>query len=678
MKKVALLIGVSEYSEQEGLKPLPSAEADVDALYRVLVDPERGEFLAENVTVLKNPDLQQMANQIFWLFHDRHKDDLLLFYFSGHGIKDDRNNLYLGTRITCKHKGSLFTPSALPATTLHKEIEASRSQHQVIILDACFSGAIAQGMTVKDDGIVKLEDYLGGKGRAILTSSTATEYSFGAEPTEHGDLGLSIYTRYLVEGIATGAADLDEDDWISVDELHEYASKKVKQAAPAMTPKFYPVEEGYKIRLSKSRRNDSKLKYEREFQRQVEKDRGNLSIVVTRMLIRKQTEWRISPAEAKTIEDRVLQPYREYWEKLAEYEQTLTEEMQRKYPFSVKIQADLKEYKQYLKLRYEDIAEIHRRVLPLDLKKHQQYLDLLNEDILDFLDEDVSEIHQQILPQFILTSPDLNIGKTDGLPKLSIIEFTSVKVNAQGEIIDRPKGEAKIFVEDLGNGISLTMVKIPGGEFTMGSPASEEGRSDDESPQHRVKVPEFYLGQTLVTQAQWQQMMGNNPSKFTGDGKLPVERVSWLDTQEFCQKLFQQTQREYRLPSEAEWEYACRAGTTTPYYFGGTITDKLANYHSQRKKTTSVYEFPPNAFGLYDLHGNISEFCLDHSHENYQGAPLDGSAWLSDDDKASRIMRGGYWGEIPRYCRSASREAFTPVNRINIIGFRVVCEIPRT
>jgi hypothetical protein len=355
MTKLALLIGVSEYGA--GFTPLPSAVEDVDALYRVLVDSERGEFLADNIKVLKNPDRQEMEDKIYWLFHDREADDLLLLYFSGHGIKDERNKFYLGTRITEKDdRGSLVPTSAVAATSLHDRIESSASERQVIVLDACYSGAIAKGMTVKDDGKVNVEDYLGGKGRAILTSSSAVDYSFSS------DTGLSIYTRYLVEGIATGAADLDDDDWISVDELHGYAAKKVRQASPAMTPEFYPVQGGYKIFLAKSRRDDPKLKYEREFQKRAEEGDGKFSIFVQRILRGKQREWGISPGEAKEIEDRVLQPYREYQHKLAEYEQTLTEAVQHNYPFSDREQADLKEYQQQLKLRDENVAEIHQRV----------------------------------------------------------------------------------------------------------------------------------------------------------------------------------------------------------------------------------------------------------------------------------------------------------------------------
>jgi formylglycine-generating enzyme required for sulfatase activity len=640
MTKFALLIGVSEYGL--GLSPLPSPVEDVEALRRVLVNPERGDFLAQNINVLKNPDRQEMEGAIYALFDHRQKDDVLLFYFSGHGIKDERDKLYLGTRITEKNdRGSLVTPTAVAATYLHEQIESSKSQRQVIILDACFSGAIAQGMTVKDDGKVRLDNYLGGKGRAILTSSTATEYSFGAESTEEGSIGLSLYTRYLVEGIETGAADLDGNDRITAEELHRYAYEKVKQAAPSMTPEIYPVKEGYEIELSKSRSDTPNLKYEREVIRLVAQGQGELSPIVRRLLLKKQQEWVVLAEDAKEIEDRVLQPYREYQRKLADYEQILTEAVQNNYPLSDREQADLKEWQQHYKLADEDIAKIHQRVLP------------------------------------------------DRTPKLSFIEFTSPKIDAQGNITERHQGKAEVVVEDLGNGVSLTMLKIPGGEFLIGSPTTEKDRFSDESPQSQVRVSEFYLGKTLVTQAQWQQIMGNNPSKFTGNGKLPVERVSWLDTQKFCQKLCQRTQQIYRLPSEAEWEYACRAGTTTPFHFGGTITGNLAKYDSnliygqeakvkQPKKTTPVSNFPPNAFGLYDMHGNLWEWCLDEWSDLYQNAPSDGSAWLSHEDSANRILRGGSWIDPPRNCRSATRDKYSPSNSRNIIGFRVVREIQRT
>ncbi len=719
MTKLALLIGVSEYGA--GFTPLPSAVEDIDALYRVLVDSERGEFLADDIKVLKNPDRQEMEDKIYWLFHDRQPEDLLLLYFSGHGIKDERNKFYLGTRITEKDdRGSLVPTSAVAATSLHDRIESSVSERQVIVLDACYSGAIAKGMTVKDDGKVNVEDYLGGKGRAILTSSSAVDYAFSSET------GLSIYTRYLVEGIATGAADLDGDDWISVDELHRYAAKKVKKASPAMTPEFYPVQGGYKIFLSKSRRDDPKLKYEREVQKRAEAGNGEFSIFLQGTLLEKQREWGISPETAKEIEDRVLQPYREYQRKLAEYEYRLTKAVQHHYPFSDREQKDLKEYQQQLKLRDEDIVEIDRRVKPLDRivtpvnphpdpppkppvqpvtsqssvnnpPRKKPVTPVPNPDrrnVLKWLGfGGTGVIMVFVLPQIFKPStqkqPSLpqssSTPSTRPLPNLSTIEFASVKLNDSGKIIDRSKGQAQIYKQDLGNAISLTMVKIPAGEFLMGSPTTEAKRFADESPQHKVKVPEFYMGQTLVTQAQWQELMGNNPSHFTGDGKLPVEQVSWLDTQKFCQKLSQQSKRAYRLPSEAEWEYACRAGTKTPFAFGETITGELANYNSdttyreetkvkQRGKTTPVGKFPPNPFGLYDLHGNVWEWCLDHWHQNYQGAPIDGSTWLDpkSPETAVRVLRGGSWVVNPEFCRSAIRSNYFPDDRYFNIGFRVV------
>jgi formylglycine-generating enzyme required for sulfatase activity len=631
MARLALLIGVSEYGA--GIPALPECVVDVDAMQRVLVHPEMGGFAAADITVLKNPQRQEMVDAIHQLFSNRKPDDLLLFYFSGHGMMDeDEYKLHLANNSTYTNENRrVYAPSAVEAAYIHQRLNYSKSRRLVLILDCCYSGAFAKEMT-KGDGIINLDNYLGGKGRAILTSSTASELSLGAKvTTEHGNSGLSIYTRYLVEGIETGAADLDNDGFIGVEELHEYASKRVQEAAPAMNPMFYPQERGNKIILAKSPKDDSKLKYRKEVEKWVEPPLGKISSVARRLLKLKQIELGISADDAESIESEALQPYREFANKLIEYEEALVEALESGYPFS-SLKEVLKAYQKGLELRDEDIVEIEQRIL-----------------------------------KAVKISP----------PK---IQFTSVKVDAQGEIVDRPQGEAEIFVEDLGDGVSLTMVKILGGEVLMGSPTSEEGRSTDESPQHLVKVPEFYMGKTLVTQAQWQQIMGNNPSHFTGDVKLPVEQVSWLDTQEFCQKLSAQTQREYRLPSEAEWEYACRAKTTTPFCFGETITDKLANYGFQRSKTTPVGEFPPNAFGLYDLHGNLWEWCQDHWHENYEGAPINGSSWLDLDASkdAFRLLRGGSWYYDPRDCRSASRYFFTPVFRNDYFGFRVVCEIPRT
>lgn len=361
MAKVALLIGISEY--KPGLNPLPGSVKDVDAMQRVLAHPEMGDFAEADITVLKNPQRQEMEDAIYRLFSDRKKEDLLLFYFSGHGIKDESGKLYLATRTTRKENSKLVKPSAVGATFLHESINESRSQRQVIILDCCFSGAIAKGMTVKDDGALNLKEQLSGKGRAILTSSSVIEYSFASENPGHENAGLSIYTRYLVEGLEKGTADLDGDGWISVDELHEYTSAKVKEAAPAMTPKFFPVEEGHKILLAKSSKDDPKLKYRKEAESRA--GQGKFSFFARRILDRLRDELGFTLEEATAIEDEVLRPYRDYEGKLIEYEQVLLDAVKIEYPFSEATQRDLKDYQKCLGLLDEDIISVEQRVFSL-------------------------------------------------------------------------------------------------------------------------------------------------------------------------------------------------------------------------------------------------------------------------------------------------------------------------
>ena len=237
------------------------------------------------------------------------------------------------------------------------------------------------------------------------------------------------------------------------------------------------------------------------------------------------------------------------------------------------------------------------------------------------------------------------------------------------------------------------MVSIPKGQFQMGAPSKEEGRSNDEGPQHEVTVPAFWMGKYAVTQEQWRAVaklpkierdLESDPSGFKGD-TLPVKQVSWHDAVEFCKRLAKKTGRNYRLPSEAEWEYACRAGTTTPFHFGETITADLANYDGNysygsspkgeyRKETTPVGSFGvANAFGLYDMHGNVWEWCADHWHENYSGAPSGGTPWIKGGESNRRVLRGGSWNYVPRYCRSAARFRLEPDFRDYGVGIRVVC-----
>lgn len=282
-------------------------------------------------------------------------------------------------------------------------------------------------------------------------------------------------------------------------------------------------------------------------------------------------------------------------------------------------------------------------------------------------------------------TPEEPQPEAETIPGLSRFAFEVVGVNAQGQVQNRSRQSAQYYRQDLQKTATLDMVYIPGGQFSMGSPASEASRQANEGPQHAVTVPSFFMGKYPITQAQWQTIMGKNPAKFQG-ANHPVEQVSWQAATEFCQKLSELTGQDYRLPSEAEWEYAARAGTSTPFFVGATLTTDLANYDGSytygqgprgtfRKATTPVGQFVANAFGLYDMHGEVWEWCLDHWHNSYNGAPTDGTAWVNKDDmKTRRVRRGGSWYDGPHACRAAFRYRSFPNSLQNSYGLRVVCQ----
>ncbi len=223
---------------------------------------------------------------------------------------------------------------------------------------------------------------------------------------------------------------------------------------------------------------------------------------------------------------------------------------------------------------------------------------------------------------------------------------------------------------DLGSSVSLEMVWIPGGTFQMGSPSSESGRGDDEGPVHTVDLDGFWMGKTEVTQEQYQVIMGSNPSHFKG-AKNPVEQVSWDDAMEFCGKLSQRTGQTFTLPTEAQWEYACRAGSQTRFHFGDSES-QLEDYAwfagNSGRQTRPVGQKRPNAFGLYDMHGNVWEWCADwfgdytSVRKKNPTGPASGSR---------RVNRGGGWYGNSGYCPSAHRDRDEPEDRSSFLGFRV-------
>ncbi len=215
------------------------------------------------------------------------------------------------------------------------------------------------------------------------------------------------------------------------------------------------------------------------------------------------------------------------------------------------------------------------------------------------------------------------------------------------------------------------MVMIPAGSFEMGST-----EVNDEKPVHRVNLRAFLLGRTEVTQGQWQAVWGSNPSHFKQCGAdCPVEQVSWNDAQEFVRKLSAKTGKNYRLPNEAEWEYAARAGSRGKWS-SGDAESQLSDYAwydaNSEHKTHPVAKKRPNAFGLYDMHGNAWEWVQDNWHVNYHGAPSDGSAWASGGDQTRRVLRGGTWAHFSRGVRSAFRSQDPPDKRYYLFGLRVV------
>jgi len=667
--RFAMLIGVSEYGE--GFDALPGSLLDIAELARVLNDPECGDFQVE---LLADPEKSDMENNIELFFRKGNPDDLLLFYFSGHGDLGSgwaNQKLHLCTKNTFKVNKSLREASAMSTEFLQRQMGFSKAGQIAIILDCCYSGSIAELVKSGEVSIdfSKIEGPEASEW-VILTSSRSNEVSYQISD------GLSLYTRYLIEGIQ-GAADSTDSDWITASSLYEYAVGRFEiQHQGATQPQIKTKAGGYSIPIAKAPKPDPKITFRQavdaRFRKIAERDLEFDGEIPPESLDRIHLEKRritlgLSTEDAQQIEADVKSPY----------------------PIR---SHNRKEYKRAVEIAY-------RNGFPFS-SDDRQLLDEIYKDLS--LGKDTAERIEKKTSGSLVLPP--KVGRISDLSK--IIEFETVKLDVQPGrllglgsrlVICSTPAETKYFSEVLVHNINLDMIFIQGGGFWMGAGEKEEGSGSDEYPKHEVKIAPFCLGKFLATQQQWYEIaslpkvnydLNPKPSHLKKGGNYPVEQVSWLEAVEFCDRLSNYTQKTYRLPSEAEWEYACRAGTDTPFYFGETIDAKLANYDAtsiygkgqrgeNRKQTTPVNNFPPNAFGLHDMHGNVWEWCSDHWHDNYQGALGDGSAWCISDigEDHPRLLRGGSWDYNAVFCRSSQRNGSSPSERRDNIGFRVVCVI---
>ena len=429
VSRVALLIGVDDY-DQTSFKRLHTPPNGVRALENVLSDPKIGHF--NRVKTLINPDFITMQQEIEDLFFHAQMTDLILLYFAGHGVKDEHNKLYLTNRSTVKYKsGELRKSTAIKADFVIEVMSSSLARQQVVILDSCFSGAFPDGLLAMDDGSVDVGNQFGGEGRAILTAASSTNYALEQDGEE-----LSIYSKYLVEGLKTGAAAPDGKDTIAVIDLHEYIQSKIKTAAPAMKPEYYGFREAGKIVLAKASLGDPELKFRKKVERRVHD--GKISEIGRRILAKEQSKLGIPEERSLEIIQEVLRPHEERQESIREYREAFRQEIKIKFPLDTQVSKELRDYQRVLNLRDEDICLIEGEI------KRQLNLACIKEAILT-LQSILSEDTIKRTPVTIVTG-FLGSGKTT-----LINEIIASRNDINFSIICREFGDININFSDTSN-----------------------------------------------------------------------------------------------------------------------------------------------------------------------------------------------------------------------------------
>ncbi|MGK7899217.1 MAG: SUMF1/EgtB/PvdO family nonheme iron enzyme [Xenococcus sp. (in: cyanobacteria)] len=620
--------------------------------------------------------------------------DNLWFFFSGHGMRYGNRDYLLPSDVD-PHPDELES-SAIPLAYVTERLRRCGADNIVLILDACRDKGSSKGLLgvgeEKQQGVI------------TIASCSPAERSYEIEELQQGSFTYSLLQGLRIQG---------EGNCATVERLYRYLQSQVPEInriyqKPRQTPYAIaePASKYHLILLPEyiqpTLEDIARL---REYALEAEAE-NNLKLA--------ETLWN---RLVKFDQERSLRALRRIWLKLQGQDRTIVSSKEEVAPISQSGQKTPVVEPQVIRARTDNSRSRTERVVSPRREANRNFPPRINLPTPQIhlsrrrLLQIVGFTGTGIGVAFLATTvpkliSNLDNEQTEPKPKTDIEEktpviepevttesnlelltsnFEVVTVNSKGQEITREKEQAKYYSERLSSDVTLEMIAIPGGKFFMGSPLGKG--ADDEKPQHEVTIKPFFMGKYPVTQYQWRTVMGNNPAIFQDSLLQPIEQISWYGAIEFCQRLSKTTGKEYRLPSEAEWEYACRAGTTTPFYFGKTITGNLANYDATRityaKETLGVYRqtttivgsFPPNRFGLYDMHGNVWEWCADNWHDNYEGAPTDGTAWITGGDNHSSPLRGGSWFFYSNNCRSTSRLNNVKWGNyiVRDVGFRVVC-----
>jgi|GEM_PF-1540121 len=647
-QRYALVIGINDYADAK-IPDLTLCEKDAKAIYDVLTSSQTGGIDKANTTLLVGKDAT--SRNIRKALADLRKipaDATVFIYFSGHGAKEGDEAFW----VTQDCELADLAATALPDRDVRAFLDRIPSSRVIVMIDSCYAAATVKGGKALATEFDAVLSKFTGKGRAYLMAAGS-----GEEAIEAKDLKHSVFTHYLVEGLS-GKADDNGDGVVVLPELTNYIDKHVADEARIRGGVQKPV-----VKLDD-------VQEPSKFKLTIDADRlqRNLQETTQSKLLR---EKRLSTLEKLYLDDKLTRDQTQLGQLLLGSDPSKLDENDRKRLtyFAQVLDGELTPDKLQRALDLIETPAQRQARLAKEAAMRAEAERLVREAAEKARMVEMENVRQTKITDLWKTAL-ANDNKTAGKAALAALEELLKLDPNHGEakkLREKISGYFGPPVLDLGNGVKLATVKIQSGKFTMGSPASEAARKNDETQKSVTIDKDFYMGESEVTQAQWKAVMGTTPWKGQSNVKegdaYPATYVSWDDAQAFMQKLSQLTGKKVRLPSEAEWEYACRAGTTTAYSFGDSDRN-LSDYAWWRKNAFDIGEEyahevktkKPNPWGLYDMHGNVWEWCEDRY------------------DATSRVLRGGCWIYSPEICRSAYRGWDSPVGRDFNVGFRVVLD----